>query len=241
MSTVSDLCQSALEDLGVLGAGETMEAGDLQTCFKSLNQLMDQWAAERLMIYTITRTTWTISANDGTYSVGLTGDIAVARPEFITHVNFVDTNVTPNLEYQLYPFTDDDWSRVALKTLTSTLPTNWYYNPTYPLGNLELWPVPTSSTLTGALYAAAATAQFAATSTTVALPPGYERFIVKNLAVEVAAKFGAVPSPGIIQAATDAKRVLKVSNIRLQDMSFEAAALVSRGNLTYQAFRTGAF
>ena len=239
MSTVSDLCQSALEDLGVLGSGETMDSGDLQTCFKSLNQLMDQWAAERLTIYTISETTWTIVSGTGSYTVGSGGDVNVARPVYPKQVSFRDTSANPVVEYQLIPFTDDDWARVSIKTLTSVLPTNSYYNPTYPLGTIELWPVPTSSTLTGVLYAPAATAQFAATSTTVALPPGYERFIVKNLAVEVAAKFGAVPSPGVVQAAMDAKRVIKVANARLEDMSFDPGALIRTGNMTYTQFRSG--
>lgn len=240
MSTVSDLCQSALEDLGVLGAGETMDSGDLQTCFKSLNQLMDQWAAERLTIYTIAETTWAIVSGTGSYTVGAGGDVNVARPVYPKQVHFRDTAPTPDVEYQLVPYTDDDWARQSIKTLASVLPTNFYYNPTFPLGTLELWPVPTSSTLTGVLYAPAATAQFAATSTSVSLPPGYERFIVKNLAQEVAAKFGAVPSPGIIQAAMDSKRVIKAANERLSDMSFDAGALIRTGNMTYTAFRSGA-
>ena len=239
MSTVSDLCQSALEDLGVLGAGETMASGDLATCFKSLNHLMDAWASERLTIYTITRTTWTIASGDGTYTVGLLGDVVVARPDFITHVNYLDTSVSPNLELQLANYTDDAWSRVAYKTLTSTLPTRWYYNPTYPLGTLDLWPVPTSSTLTGVLYAPAAMAQFAATSTTVALPPGYERFIIKNLAMEVAGKFGAIPSPTIAEAARKSKADIKRANIRLSDLGFNAGALIQVGRTSYAGFLAG--
>ena len=238
MSTVSDLCQSALEDLGVLGSAETMESGDLQTCFKSLNQLMDQWASERLTIYTITRTTWTIVSGTGGYTVGTGGTVNRARPTYIQHVNFIDTSPAPDVEIQLAPLTDDEWSRVSLKALTSTLPTSWYYNPTYPTGTLELWPVPTSSTLQGAIYAPTAATQFAATSTSVSLPPGYERMIVKNLALEVAAKFGAVPSPGIIQAAADAMATIKRANIRESDLGFDSA-LIRKGNSSYAAFLAG--
>ena len=239
MSTVSDLCQSALEDLGVLGAGETMASGDLATCFKSLNHLMDAWASERLTIYTITRTTWTIVSGTGTYTVGLLGDVVVARPDFITHVGYLDTSVTPNLELLLASYTDDAWARVSYKTLTSTLPTRWYYNPTYPLGTLDLWPVPTSATLSGVLYAPAATAQFAATSTSVALPPGYERFIIKSLALEIAGKFGAVPNPSIAQAARESKADIKRSNIRLSDLGFDPGALTHVGRASYAGFLSG--
>ena len=240
MSTVSDLCQSALEDLGVLGAGETMASQDLDTCFKSLNQLMDSWAAQRLTIYTVTATTWTIVSGTGQYTVGTGGDVNVARPEYVQGVSFTDSSTSPVLELPLARYTDIGWSRIALKTLTSTLPTGFYYNYVYPLATIDLWPVPTSSTLSGVMYAPQATAQFAATSTTVALPPGYERFIVKNLAMEVAAKFGAIPSPGIIQAAMRSMAVIKAANNRASDMSMPAGALIQSGRSgSYYAFLSG--
>lgn len=234
MATAAEICQSALEDLGVLGSGQTMASGDLDICFRALNQLMDQYAAERLMIYTITGTTWTIAANDGTYTVGAAGNVVIARPVFISHVNYRNTATTPVLELPLKLLTDDEWANTPLKTLTSVLPIAAYYNPTYPLGTLELWPVPTSSTLTGVLYAPQQAGRFTASSDTVSLPPGYERFLVKSLALDVAAKFGAVPSPAIIQAARDARAVVKASNTRQMDMGFDCMVQDSYMNGYYR-------
>ena len=194
---------------------------------------MDQWAAERLQIYVVTRTTWTISANDGQYTVGTGANVSVARPVFIDHVNFIDTTPTPDQEYQLQPLTEDAWSKIAQKALTSTFPTYWYYSPTFPTGTLELWPVPTSSTLQGVLYAPQATAQFAALSTEISLPPGYSRMIVKNLAVELASSYGRAVTPELMQQAMDTKAVVKRANYRLSDLSIEAAALIQGNRYRY--------
>lgn len=212
MATVADICRSALEDLGILGAGETAESGDVDVCFRALNQLIDQYAAERLMIYTTTRTTWTITSGDGIYTVGATGNVVIPRPVYPQQVHFIDTSQTPDLELPLRPLTQQEWADTNLKDLTSTYPLSWWYNPTYALGTLYLWPVPTSSTLLGAFYAPQQVTQFAASTDTVTLPPGYERLLVKNLAMDVAAKFGAVPSPAIIQAAREATNVVKTAN-----------------------------
>jgi hypothetical protein len=190
-----------------------------------LNGLMDAWAAERLQIYQVTRTTWTITANDGQYTVGSGANVNVARPVFIDHVNFIDTSTSPDTEYQMQPLTEDAWSKIPQKALTSPFPTCWYYSPTYPTGTLELWPVPTSSTLEGALYAPQAVAEFSTLSTSIALPPGYWRMLVKNLAVELAPGYERQVNPMLLRQAMESKETVKRSNIRLMDMSIDAGAL----------------
>lgn len=224
-ATVRQIGSDALLELGVLQAGEVASDADITDAMNALNRLMDAWAAERLQIYQVTRTTWTITANDGDYTVGSGGNVNIARPVFIDHVNFQDTSTDPDTEYQLSPLTDDAWSKIPQKDLTNTYPTSWYYNPTYPTGTLELWPVPTSSTLQGVLYAPQATAEFSSLSTSVALPPGYMRMLVKNLALELAPSYEKEVSPMLLRQAIEAKETVKRSNKRLMDLSIDAGAL----------------
>jgi hypothetical protein len=230
VATVLDEVTAALKELGVLAANEVADAGQAEDGRLALNRLVDQWAAERLQIFTITRTTWTIATGVGTYTVGTGGTVNVARPVFLDHVNYIETSATPDLELQLSPLTDDAYAGLAVKALTATDPSAWYYNPTFPLGTLNLWPIPTSTTLLGALYAPQAVATFSALSTSVALPPGYERMIVKNLALEMAPGFiGLQVNPLLAKQAQDAVAVVKRVNRRLVDMSFPADALIGGG------------
>ncbi len=202
-TTVRNVITDALREIGVLSASETATADDANSGLSTLNDLMDQWAAEELLIHTTTRTTWPIVSGIQDYTVGIGGTVNVARPVFIDHVQFVNTAADPDLEYQLSPLTDDAWSRIALKQQTSPMPTCWYYNPTFPLGALTLWPIPTFTTLLGALYAPEAVAEFASLDTVISLPPGYRRMIVKNLACCLAASYERDPRPDVKEDAVE--------------------------------------
>ena len=233
MATVRDVITSALAELGVIAAGETPSDADAQIGLSGLNDLVDQWAAERLAIYTITRTTWSIISGTQTYSVGAGEAVNIARPVFVDHVNFVDTSPSKPIEYQMTPLTDDAWSHVPIKTITAPFPTNWYYNPTFPFGALTLWPVPTASTLQGVLYAPQAVSEFASLDTAVSLPPGYRRMLIKNLALDLASAFERQPQATLAADARESKSVVKRANIRLMDMQIEAAALVQGRRYAY--------
>ena len=239
MATAADLIRASLREIGVLAAGEAGAGDDLTDGLDTLNRMLDQWAAERLMIYTFTRTTWTITASDGRYSVGASGDVNVARPTYIHRVNFIDTSTDPDTEYPLQPHTEDSWAAVRLKAQTSNYPTSFYYNPTFPTGTLDLWPVPTATTLTGALYAPQAVAQLAALTTSVALPPGYSEAIVKNLALKLLPSYERQPNPLLVEQARNAVGILKRVNKRLSDAQLDAAALIGghRGRGSYSIYQ----
>ena len=241
MATVRDIGTEALQDLMVLGANETMSATDGAFILSKLNTLLDQCTSESLMLYSEVRTTWTISANDGSYTVGSGGNVNVARPTYVDWVNFLDTSQTPNLEIPLVPLTDQAYAAIPIKTLTSTLPGYFYYNLTYPLATLNLYPVPTSTTLTGVLYARAQVGEFASLDTSVSLPAGWRRFLITNLALELAAAFEREPSQMLLRNAMQAKATLKRSNIRLTDASLDAGALIGgeRKHSSYYDFVVG--
>ena len=234
MATVLDIVVGALQEIGVLAAGEVPTAAEADSALSTLNDLIDQWAAERLQIYTTTRTTWTIVSGTQNYTLGTGGNINVARPIYIDHINFVNTEPTIPIEYKLTPLTDDAWSNVPQKTLTSPFPTCWYYNPTFPLGTVTFWPVPTSTLLQGALYAPEAVTEFSTLQDSVALPPGYRRMMVKNLATCLAASYERDPRPALLDDAKETVAAVKRSNKRLMDMSVDLAALGgSRGRFLY--------
>ncbi len=240
MPTAADLIRASLREIGVLAAGEAGSGDDLTDGLDTFNRMLDQWAAERLMIYTTTRTTWTIVANDGQYTVGTGADVSVVRPAFVSQVNFIDTSTNPDTEYTLQRHTEDSWAAVRLKAQTSKFPTSYYYNPTFANGTLDLWPVPTASGLTGALYAPQQIAQLAALTTSVSLPPGYGEAIVKNLALKMLPSYERQPNPILVEQAKLAIGIVKRVNKRLSDASLDAAALIgnSQGRNSYSIYES---
>lgn len=212
-----------------------MTAADSSLGLAALNRWIDSIAAQRLQIYELTRTTWTISANDGSYTVGSGGNVNRVRPVFVDHVNFQDTSLSPVTEFQtMQPLTDDAYAAIVLKTQTSPYPQAWWYNPTFPLATLELWPVPTSTTLQGVMYAPTAVAEFANLSTSVSLPPGYQHMIVKCMALELCPSYDIDPNPMLAKQAMDSVATVKRANRRLLDLSIDSAALIQGRNASAQ-------
>jgi hypothetical protein len=227
VATVLDLLTAALREIGVAGEGYSLSSSEGADGLDSLNRMLDAWAADRPEIYTVTRTTFTITSGTQDYAVGTAQVVNRARPMFVDHVTIQDTSPNPDVEISLGDIlTDDGWASIQVKALTSTWPSAAYYNPTYPYGTISFWPIPTLTTLQGVLYAPTAVAQFAALTDTVALPPGYAQMIVKNLAVDLAPSFGRSADPLLLQQATQSRLLVKRSNRRLSDLSLDAAALI---------------
>lgn len=225
MATWADVIQDALQDLGVIQAGETPSAEDQAYCLTRVNRLIDEWRAERLQIYSITRTTLALTSGTSTYTIGPSGDFNIARPIYVEKVRFLDTSMTPNIELPLQPLTDDAYADIAIKTLTSTYPSVYYINPTFPTSTLIFWPVPTSTTLTGVIYCPTALTEASAASDAFSTPPGYRRMITTALALEIAPGFEKEPSPSLIRQAMDSMADVKRANFRMMDMAIDQGAL----------------
>lgn len=231
--TVQDVLNAALKRIGALAAGESPSAEESADAFACLNRMVDSWATERLTVYTVMRTTWTITANDGSYDVGATagaGNVIVARPVYVQRITVIDTSQNPDQEIDLGPpLTDQEYAAIPAKALTADRPSCAYYDPTYPLATITFCPVPTSSTLQGVLYAAAPVSQFAAVATTVSLPPGYEKALVANLAIEIAPEYGRPVTVDLQRQADESKAAIKIANYRPLKMRCDEALVGSSG------------
>lgn len=221
--TCRDLLTTALRRIGVVAQGITPQAETLAQALVAFNSFVDALAANRLMLYGEQRTTWVIVPGQQDYLVGPGQDIDRQRPVFleqlgnVSPLRFIDTN-NDNNELPLTLLTDQQWRAISLKGMPCSLPSNAYYNPTYPYGTVSLWQVPTSSSLLGVMYAPTAMNEFAYDDL-ITLPPGYRRFLITNLAIELCAEFEREPPRTLPELAQQAKADVERSNIRLMDMS----------------------
>jgi hypothetical protein len=226
-TTALDIVADALRELGVLASGEVASAGEALSGLAALNRMVDGWAAERLTMYTVSRTTYALVSGTQVYTVGTGGNFNVARPVFVDHFSVYDSAVTPNAEVQLEAFTDDSWAVLPEKSTPGT-PSAYYYNGTFATGSLSLWPKPNVSGLVGVLYAPLQVSEFALLSTAVSLPPGYRRMLVKGLAVEMGPSYDKPLSQELYTQAREAKMVVKNANVRMRDMSIDSSMLFGR-------------
>lgn len=239
--TVLDVVAASLREIGVIAARETPSAADAEDGRLALNNLLDQWAAERLQIFTIKRNTAVIGALQASFTIGLGASVNRQPPAYIDHINRLDITTTPNTEYPLTPLTDDAWAGLVLKDQTAPFPTAWHSRrqDQAVAGFLQIvvnvWPVPTAS-WTVVVYAPLAVQEFASLFDAVILPPGYRRLLVKSLACELAPSYGRQPDPMLVQQAREAKAVVKAANSVLSDLSFERGALIGNGGGTYSIY-----
>lgn len=220
MATVRDVCIASLQRLGVIGDDEPAPADALlSVALNRFNVLKDHWRTQSLFTYALVRTTHTITANEGVYTLGTGGDISIARPVFLQRVRLIDTSADPDYEMPLSVLDDAAYAALPQKTLTSAAPTHVYYNPTSPLGTLTLWPVPTGSTYQLVVY----TPNDSATVTlndTLDVPPGYQLFYQESLALHLVPDYPPrQPSPVLLESAREAKAAVKGANLRLRDLT----------------------
>lgn len=228
--TSQDIINASLRKLGVLAESEVPSIGQSNDALFAANMLWDRWSADRLQIPLLIQTTQALTPNKQTYQIGLGAgaDISITRPVFIDHINWLNGNFSPPLEYQMQPLTDDGWARLAIKTITNPYPGSWWYQAFLGAqnGQLSLWPIPTNTGLSMVIYSQSAEAPFAALTTTLLIPPGYQQMIIENLAVELSSEYGVQPTQALAKAADDSMYSVKRMNLKQLDMAVDPGAQV---------------
>ena len=209
MATAGDQIKRALRLLGVLAAGETPTTDEYADALVTLNQMLDSWSTERLSVYCTQDQAFTWPAGQATRTLGPSGNLGTGiRPVSLDPSTYY---VYGGISYTPIQVNQDQYNDIALKTATTTLPQVMFVNPTNPNLTMTLYPVPTAD-LAFHFISVVALSEPAATSTTLAFPPGYLRAFAYNLAMELAPEFGVEPSPQVKRIAVVSKRNLKRIN-----------------------------
>lgn len=208
MSTASSLIAASLRKLGVLAAGETLQGNDAVDGLAALNGMLESWRLEGLMSHTSTFNSISWAATVPSKTIGTGGDVAVTRPVDILSAVWEVGNVT----YPIDLINGTDWLDLDPDDLTGT-PECLYFDAAFPLGVLKVWPIPDNagtlkiqSPYPFATYALA---------DTISIPPGVERAIIYNLAIELAPEYEKEPSQVVVALARDAKSDVKRNNLKV--------------------------
>jgi hypothetical protein len=209
--TVADLITRSLQDLNMVAAGDTPDPNDMAMGFIRLNDLIDDLKNDNLLIYTVSRTTWTLVSGTASYTIGSGATVNVLRPvsvQQISNIGYIDTSVSPVLERTFGGcLTEQEYQSVPQKAFTAaSYPTAWYYDPTFGTtgyGTLRPFPIPTLSTLQGVIYSGVPVDEFGAQTDTILVPPGYRRLFRNLLTMEIASACEK-PVPPAVMAAVEA-------------------------------------
>lgn len=233
MTTALDLITDALEIDGIYAPGETISSADSARGLTVLNDMIDSWSNDSLAVYARTEISKVLTIGDSQYTVGSGGDINVTRPLRVLDgygaAYVVDSNSN---RYPLEVVQQDRWNLIAnIVTVNSDVPTTLFYDPQYPLGVINLYPVP-SQAYTLYFDALLQLTTLVSLTTSISLPPGYERAIKRNLALELWPYFKGidkVPPQPLVRAAALALGAIKRTNSKPVVAIYDPALLVYGG------------
>lgn len=221
--TALTLITDALLDLGVLADEETPSASQAQGGLRKLNNLLDSWNIENLMVYGAQSYTIPLVSGQASYTIGTGGNLNIPRPTSIqsAYVRDLTLPVAQRLDYPLYMYTNQEWSDVAFKGQTASWP-NWgvWFDDSYPLINAYVNPVPNTSQYGLVIWIAGDLANLDLNDV-ISLAPGYKRAIVANLAIEMAPSYQVEPSAAIVEIARQSKSLIKSKNFQLNELQID--------------------
>ncbi len=211
--TGRDLIAASLRLIGSLAPGESQNASEATDGLATLNRMLDSWSTEQLLIFAYTpETALTLTPGTAAYTLGLAGSITT-RPMQIEKALIRNVAASPAIEFPVNPLTLAEWTAIVAKDTQAEYPTDFFDDGGYPQRTLKLYPVPSVAHRL-VLYTLRALTQIATIDTVISLPPGYEKALVFNLALDLAPEYGKSVPDVVMLGATESKAAIKRANSR---------------------------
>jgi hypothetical protein len=194
---IRTIVTEAAQELNLVGANETLSGADAAYYLSQLIRLINNWNAEEITVWTVDFSLFTLLTNTSPITIGPSGaDFTVtARPVSVDGATLVLNTSSPPVDVPITLRDDDWWRGQTVKTLTSTVPTDLYYSPSFPNGSLYFWPIPTVAYQVR-LEIRILLDEALTLNTMVNLPPGYRDALTLTLAEKIALPTGkVVPAP----------------------------------------------
>lgn len=224
--TCEDICTDAAIECGALAPGEPLGGGaiDAAWVFRKFNNLIDTLQAGEWFAYGRTFALYTLVPNLQPHTIGPLDD----TPTFSTgtqprpvRLESAALLLNPNGTLVDLPMNIQDadwWASNQVKQITTSVPTDVYYNPANPLGELNFWPVPNQANQVR-LQFWQTLSQFENITDPIGgaggpgtLPQGYRNALMLTLAETLCPGLRITPNPGLVQAALQARAAVFGAN-----------------------------
>lgn len=215
--TVLDLITLSHIETGAVAPDETLSSTDAAYGLTKFNLRLDEWTARKPFAFAMTFQAFTLTAGHGPTLIGpglSAPDFNVSiRPQRIEGCNII-LNTTPVSVDQPVVIRDADWwNYQRVKTLQSNIPTDLYYEPDFPNGQLNFWPVPNFNY--GARIEFWALIQGSgqlALNTAISMPPAYQNALMLTLAIDLCPSLGINPSAALVENRRQAVKAVQANN-----------------------------
>lgn len=212
--TFAELFRDSLLELGAIDPLDDVPAELQELARVRYNGIINQRNARQAWAYAITFPTYTTTGGLSPHTIGPSGTWTVtSRPVEVLGANQQINSGTSLVNIGPLNLRDREWwLRQAVPNIQSGVPTDLYYEPTWPNGSLYFWPVPNAAyvvqlelrTILSEIVVADVTTDFS-------LPPGYQRDLTLTLAEDLCGPL-TLPVPGSLTKKAQEARGITQSN-----------------------------
>ncbi len=231
-TTAAVIIEDALKENQIISEGEVPSSTMYSDGLRMLNRLCDTLSNNDDFAYYASQYSMAMTGQTS-FTIGPSGaDLTAARPIRI------DTAVVTRLgiTYPVKVIDNQRYDELTLKTLTGANTAAIYYEGTYPNGTVYCYPLSTGCTLQ--MRVLNQVKNFAATTTQIDMPEGYEDFLMLGLAIRMAPSYGRPVNPDTRQAYNRAKKLVMNTNQVVPTMELPNAVMGKSGS-SYASFMSG--
>lgn len=233
--TILALITDALSELGVLGAGQTASGALADLGLRTLNRRLDNWNSKRQAVYASVLAEYTLTPNLQPHTIGSSSATftVTQRPVSIEAANIlIDT-----IRYPLALRNARWWMGLSDPELTAERPTDLYYEPAWPNGQLYLWPEPTSARTLELLSRVLLVA--VTLNGTFTMPQGYELAVMLTLAEDLRGPLGRPVDGDLSERARLARADIFANNDPTPNLITRDAGMPGAGEHSTWDYRVG--
>jgi hypothetical protein len=210
--TASSMVFASLVLNGEKEIGGTISADEKTFYLDRLNSMLESWQLERLLCTQVVQESFSLSVSTGSYTIGSNGVFSTERPTRLVDPCFIRDTNSIDTPLKLIPV--DSYGSIDNKSQNIGYPRFLYYDHGFSAtstATIQLYPVPQAN-LTLFINSIKPLQNFSTISHPALLPPGYQRTIEYNFAIEIAGGFTSV-APEVARIAMESKKAIKVQNL----------------------------
>lgn len=231
MATALDLITGAARLAGIVFKSEALDSDEAQDGLVSLNDMLSSWENNGLLVPSRIWESFTL-ANATSYSIGPGQTISTVRPTVIRSAFTRNAGI----DYSMDIISDEQYESIPDKTLATGYPQYLSYDNGYPNGVIRLYP----QLISGAelhLLSEKPLANIATLNTLVELPPGWNRAIRYNLAIEISGEYGVEVPAAVVKIANDSLTSIQTAIAKNRPIKYlPSSANVFNRNFFYDGY-----
>lgn len=225
MGTALNIITKAMLKVGILTKTEAPSSDEANDALDTLNDLLSSWSNDSMLITSRVTELFNLTAGVLNYNIGPGQTFDTVRPIHIVESHIIDGIISYESMYQC---PDEVYQGFNLKTLQS-IPSSLNYSNAFPVGTIKLYPSPASG-YTLSITSEKELSQFTLNET-VSLPPGWNRALIYNLAVELAPEYGQEVDQLTLKIANDAKAAIARSIMKIRTLDAPPLTEIGQFNI----------